>query len=164
MDDTPFEPKIIVFIVFLILGVLKNLFKKGGNNKGKKQPNAPTLDDNDPLAEFRRMIEEARQKAKEDELEPAGFDTPPPVEVREPITEFTAPQYNTTPISSATPVAVKAFPSTDSSSRKKRKKATNDLSISALLKNPSAARQAIILTEVLGKPKSLKRTSENYLN
>ncbi len=145
MDNLPFDPQIIIFIVFLALGFLKNVLEKGKGRQDTSQ--FPTEEEtrprrksraprNSPLGDFKRMIEDVQRKAtefKESRLQPeeeffTDFEEAPSLE------EHSVPDH------------VEDIEIQPQSA---------DLSLANLLRSPESARQAIILNEVLGKPKGL---------
>lgn len=146
MDNWPIEPRLIIFIVVALIGFLQNVLKKKPSQHETYDVPEP---DYDPLGEFRDLIEEARQKAESPEPAPA-----PVVIVSPPEPIHTAPEITKTAETEPSPTLnVSSKPKPEQQSRQPRQQKG---SIQKLLTSPGAARQAIILTEVLGKPKSLQ--------
>lgn len=173
MGNLPIEPQTIIFLVIFLISALSSLFKKikGGDKRSYEEqdyPQAPRHED--PMQEFKRMIEEARREAEAPSSPPPApqpSPQPAPKAVIPPKRSTTTPP----PIENPTPPPVSSEPPLEYKKTaapkakgflqsKKRKKATSskpqDLSLTELLRSPNAARQAIILKEVLGKPKGLQ--------
>jgi len=164
MDEFNIPPQAIIFAVIMIIGFVRNiLFKKGGNPTEEEHRHE---DPNDPMAEFRRMIEQAREEANENER----TSSPPPVIQRAPSPAprpQAPPKLVTTPPPPTSPPPVSVAPQITKapkpnpapfphSAQKRVKRTQNRNNLKALLDTPESARQAIILSEVLGKPKSLQ--------
>ncbi len=163
MDNLPLDPQAIIFIVVALIGFIHSTFFK--KKKKEEQPydqprpfEPTTAEDDDPLGDFRRMIQEARAEAEQKKApapvvaERAPQLVIPPVQ---PPEEPVATPYATTPVDLPAPRA-SAFPPSGSPKRKTTKKQPGELTINSLLSSPSASRKAIILTEVLGKPMGLR--------
>lgn len=185
------EPQVIIFIVVAVIGILRSLFSKKKQPQERetweeesweedsweeRNPEPQQKKAEGPLAEFRRMIEEAKAEAeaKYNPKEETPQQTPPQQTPQpsaqpsaHPPTLVVPPQVSlpqTIPEAVITPpLPTPAGPSITSHDQpvlptpsKKRKKKKSKTSVKDLLQSPSAAKQAIILTEVLGKPKSLR--------
>jgi len=165
MDNLPIDPQAIIFIVVALIGFIHSTFfkkKKEEQPYDQPRPFDPTsADDDDPLRDFRRMIEEARTEAKKTkEPEPVVTTEAPQLvipQTQEPKQEeaVVASPYTAAPVDLPAPQA-SAFPPSDTIQRKTKTRQTGELTIKSLLSSPSASRKAIILTEILGKPMGLR--------
>lgn len=165
MDSLPFDPQIIIFLVFLLIGATKNFLKKGKEKEDIHYPPyaEPQRSAPESLSDFKRMIEEAKAEVMErrgreenkalpepplDPLDSPSFRPSQPEPVVQPVAPPPARQSPERHSSSI-------FPSAAMASRG-QKVGRRQGSIGDLLRSPKAARQAIILTEVLGKPKGMR--------
>ncbi len=161
MDDLPINTQAIIFIVIAVIGFLQSVFK-GAKKK------APDEMERRPMDEYRRAVEEARRAAQE-RTQPA---TPVPdqPELAQPVVQE-QPVVQARPIE-AKPVLVRSIPAPPAVREPTRQpvertvkvskpviakvKKPNKGSVKTLLSSPAAAKKAIILTEILGKPKALR--------
>jgi|GEM_PF-6149880 len=162
-ENLPIEPQAIIFIVIVLIGFVRSVFFSKKKKKPQQQWEEEEWEEEnyqeeramDPMAEFRQMIEEAKAQAQESQTSPpqqqpsqtAKPQTPPPP----PKTTQPAPAQVTSNTHVTPP------PSRAKAAQKPIKKKTPKNSIKDLLSSPSAAKQAIILTEVLGKPKAYRK-------
>jgi len=168
------EPRIIFFIIILVIGAIRALASKAQKKNEQQERYTWTYDNmsdssqaqnqhDDPMHNFRAMIEEARREADQSvevvqtpDLPPP----PPPAPVVQTTSAYSTPAAPEPEILAYTPPSTtklqsQEFPNVQKS-KKNQKADSSDLSLKALLRSPAAARNAIILTEVLGKPKSLQ--------
>ena len=166
-DNLPIDSQFIIFLVIAVAGFIRSTFFKKKEEEHEEEYESaprPAHPQEDPMTEFRRMIEEAKREAQEQQQAPQPAPTPSEQSQQPPrVAKPEAPQPTTPPpVASFQPPVINAPAPKASSFPSSKKKVTrntsagSDLSLKALLKSPSAAKQAIILKEVLGKPKGLR--------
>lgn len=175
MDDIPFQA--IIIIVFLIVGAIRWVLE---NILGKK--NQPTQEhweeyDYEERADYAQpktnSLEDLYEEARREILDRQNRKAPEPEVVREKLNEYqepsSPPPLPSTPgkvrINQPAPVQKeekrptlteaqkKAAESFQQLSEKKTPTARSRSRVSELLSSPAAARDAIVLAEILGKPK-----------
>ena len=144
-------------LLYIILGVLYLIFTIIGRVAKKKQQPQPTNESQQPWS----LEDTLRDLAGYSEEQP---NTAPP-----PPTDWSDPQITyDTPISNPTPAKLERTPPTSSASNLSRpplktppkqskippSKSTTASKIASQLSNPESAQTAIILGEILGKPKA----------
>ncbi|MBT8044833.1 MAG: hypothetical protein KJO79_07775 [Verrucomicrobiae bacterium] len=156
------DGQVILLIIFVVISALKWLYEK---IKGE-QPHETPEELEDIYEDFR---EEIRQRQTEVQQPPAPPSPPPLPPSARPTQQVSAAstqqvaQAQSTPrfqrpkkrtLSAEEKAAAARFQQLSSGSRQRKSSPKN--SVRELLSNPLSTRQAIILTEILGKPKSLR--------
>lgn len=175
MED--FDFRAIVLIIFLVISALKWL---GQRMKGKatdqpledqsdnqrEKPSTNSLDD--IYQQYREQISN-RQKTITQEpgnQESAVRSSPPPMTqaatvIEEPVIKKSLVPPKTV-LTKAQKAAAQKFEQLSKKDKRKQKNNDNHASLRDLLTSPGSAKQAVILTEILGKPKSMQKSSYGY--
>lgn len=148
-------------IVMVLISAVSSFMGKG-NKKGELPPEEtgradmpPPRESNDPLDDFRRMIAEAREEAEKAANPQPPIPAPVPTPLARQVSSPPPPPVGFIPqVPKAPPLKPSSFPS-NADLKKKKARTRGDLSLNTLLRSPESARKAIILTEVLGKPKGV---------
>ena len=162
----PFEEidgRIIILIVFLLISAANWFLEKIKGNQKTEHEVSESFEE--LYDDFRDEIRQRQTKSRERRAEAhtpavpsppplpqAPFHSPPPAVVEHPKASTRKPQI--TQISAAQKAAASRFQSRFAP----KPKSTPPNFVRKMLANPQSARQAIVLTEILGKPKSLKGT------
>ena len=152
------EPNVIIVFVAVIIAGIKALLEKRAAEK-----NPPTEEDTSTEYEDLYEAYEAELEAQRQQLQISTQINPPPLPTPAPAPVYTPdptpaplPKVIAPTLSRAEEEALKRLESDSGPSRRK----TNNLSTKARLKahlaSPTAAREALLLAEVLGPPKAFK--------
>lgn len=168
--DIPTE---VISVLFLLLISLANWIKNRALEKKAEQE----LEEEDPMREviWRRQIGEPIDEPEFDESDFGEAEYrggPPPMPTRsirvdpEPVRvpvqtvePVTPPPVRTTVVSEKEAALASSFEQTVK--RKKVRKTSHRSEVDRLLRSPSAAKNAILLTEILGPPVALKSMPEH---
>ncbi len=145
------DGQVIVLIIFVLISAVKWLMEK---IRGE-QPLGTTEELEDIYEEFREEIRH-RQTATHQQPTPPPIPQAPPPATR-PAERFKKPRKPK--LSAEEKAALARYQQRTSGTR--THKPNSRTPIQNLLSTPNSARQAIILTEILGKPKSLHRSAAN---
>jgi len=153
-------PTEVISVLFLLLISLANWIKNRALEK--KQAQEFEEEEEDPM----RDVIWRRQMGEEYE-EPEFEEMPPPMPartiqvdpVREPVRQATPPPIRATVVSEKEAALATRFEKT--THLRKRRKTSHRSQIDRLLRSPSAAKDAILLTEILGPPVSLKSQNDH---
>ena len=160
--DIPAE---VISVLFLLLISLANWIK----NRALQKKQEEELEEEDPMREiiWRRQIGEP---VDEDVFEPVRDPVPPPMPSRSIRIDPRPPVVTVAPAPVKPPAmkvrqvsekeAALATKFEDSLGRKPRRRTSHRSEVDKLLRSPSAAKNAILLTEILGPPLALKSPSE----
>ncbi len=156
MEDI--DGRIIILILFVVISAIKWVIEK---MKGKgDQPHEVSESLEDIYENFREEIQQRQTTVQQEQpvhSPPPLPQSPPPVvqhaqHVQPQATQVSLPKKRTlTPEEQA---AAARFQQLSSGKRKRRN--SPKTSIRSLLSSPKAAQQAIVLSEILGKPKSMQ--------
>ena len=121
-----------------------------------QQNQAPQQEDEGGYEELYEAYE-AELNAQRQQLEiPVAAPPPLPTPVQAPAPTPQARKVVTPTLSAAEEAALERFNSRPDSSQRKRKSLSTKARVKAHLASPTAAREALILAEVLGPPKAFK--------
>jgi len=143
---------IIVFVAMIIAG-LKALIEK------RNQKNQPPQEEEDGGYEELYEAYEAELNAQRQQLEIPVAAPPPlptPAPAQDPTPAPQAPKVVTPALSAAEEAALERFNSRSDSPRRSKSSLSTKARVKAHLSSPTAAREALLLAEVLGPPKALK--------
>ena len=173
------DGRVILLILFVVISAVKWLIEKIQANDQAAEQEEPTDNLETLYDEYRDEIRQRQTKLEKKQ----ATQTPPPIPVqaptRPPVAAPAPPVYTqrqstsmgapvSTPVNMAQPApSFKPRQTTVSAEQKAAASRFEQLSsgkskqspqsyVRALLSNPQSTRQAIILTEILGKPKSLQ--------
>ena len=170
LAEFPIDPNaIVVFVMVVVAGIKALLEKKNGQNT-----EAPTPDEDedyyDPYAEYEAELrrQEREQEIREQQRPPVepkvitripsprAEVTPPPISVPE-VGQRTTPTIKTPVRPQLSPAEKAALENLNLVSRsKKRVHSSTKTRIRRHLASPTAAREALLLAEILGPPKALR--------
>ncbi len=149
------DPQVIIVFVAMIFAGLKALFEKIAESKRRKRGSPHIIEDY--VVDDQDYLEKLAQQRRE--LEIPNFEQPPPP----PLPEIKAPSgqaefFETAEPAIVTPPPVKAVPkpAMEIVSQKKPTFISTRKRLKQHLSSPTAAREALLLAEVLGRPKSLR--------
>lgn len=158
--NLPDNPQIYIVIAFMVIGGVRWILEQ--INGAGKQPDA-TEDEDDPYADSEDLYEEARREiiARQHQLPQPSAPPPIPIPlVVQPSTPSAPPlsdwnrSVKAPPLSATERVALAKFQvHPGASSRHTPQRRTTGSRIKTLLATPSSARDAILLSEILGPPK-----------
>lgn len=146
--------QIVILILFVVISAIKWAIEKFKGEHGTPPETSETLED--IYDNFREDILQRQTTVQQPTYSPPPIpQSPPPVQP----TQVALPQprpkkVQPTSLSAEEQAAAVRFQQLSSGQRKKRK--SPQASIHSLLSTPQSARQAIILQEILGKPKSMQ--------
>lgn len=156
LADLPFDTNIIVVLVAVIFAAIKAFIEKKNGTGQEEEINEEELY-REYEAELRRQQEAMGQQMPSVSREPE----PEPEPVPQPVVQTAAPVVsNPRPIrptlSAAEKQALENFKKLSSGSSRKRKVGPTRSRVIRHLSSPTAAREALVLSEVLGPPKGLR--------
>lgn len=169
LADLPFEPNVIIVLVLVVISAVKALIEKRQQKKLEDhQPSIDYYDDDEddglesinPLELYEAELQRQREVIAQESTPatpPPLQPTPPPL-TSAPAADTFLPYQQEKPIRpQLTEAEKKALENLQRSTpRKKRQTETTNNRVRKLLSSPTAAREALILSEVLAKPKSLR--------
>ena len=151
------DGRVIILILFVVISAVKWLIEKFKNQGEQPDEGSESLEDI-----YDNFREEIRQRQTTPQQQQATH-SPPPIPQSQPVVQHVQkpqptqvslpkkPKKRT--LSSEDQEAVARF---QQHSTRRRRQNRPQTSVHALLSNPHSTRQAIILTEILGKPKSMQ--------
>ncbi|MCP5535058.1 MAG: hypothetical protein H7A51_02360 [Akkermansiaceae bacterium] len=155
------DGRIIILILFVVVSAIKWLLEKV-KGKGEQQHGiSESLED--IYEEFREEIRQRQTTVQQPAPSPPPLPQAPPPLVQHPqhAQQRPQPQQVSLPkkaqvrqLTAEEKAAAARFQQLSSGKRRRRSKPQT--SVHALLSSPQSARQAIVLTEILGKPKSMQ--------
>ncbi|WP_411845404.1 hypothetical protein AAFN60_16935 [Roseibacillus persicicus] len=178
MDDFPFQ--LVVVIVFIVIGVIRWFLENVlGRKPGQQQPEHWEEYDYDERADTvqprSNSLEDLYEEARREILDRQNRNNPEPEVVQEKLNRTPPPLppvpgkariNRPEPVRPTPPKPPKPTVLTDAQKKaasdfqqlgKKAKQATRQKSrVKEILSTPSSARDAIVLAEILGKPKGLR--------
>ena len=144
---------IIVFVAMIIAG-LKALIEKR-NQQNQPPPQEEDQGDYEDLYEaYEAEIEAQRAQLQIPVAAPPPLPTPVPVQA--PASTPQPKKVVTPTLSAAEEEALERFNSRSDTPQRKKNKVSTKARVKAHLSSPTAAREALLLAEVLGPPKALK--------
>ena len=169
MED--FDFRVIVLILFLVVSALQwvgKRFKGNAQNPDSEEPQSSSSLA-DIYEQYREQIRDEQTTLQTERVQEVAKATPPPIP--QPSTPkaqpLAAPMQQS--FSSSKPQLTKAqreaaerFENLTKSGKQAQTTSDANATIRALLSSPSSAKQAVILTEILSKPKSMQRDSYGY--
>lgn len=167
LADLPVEPNVIIVLAMVIIGAVKALLEKaqkGRAEEAQHQEHQEHFEDNeayDPYQEYEAELE--RQRAQMDISLPPEMPkkaSPPPMPATSKPTPTPPPVSLAQPTRPTLTAAEKtALENLQLDSPRQRRAGAKSLSrnrLNTLLGSPTAARDALLLSEILGPPKALK--------
>ena len=156
LADLPIDPNVIIVFGAVIFAAIKAFLEK------RQQENAPPeqeYENNeeeypDLYQEYEAELERQRQAAEI--VIPPKLETPPPIPVAPPIIPSQVPKKPT--LSAAEKTALENFQ--NQNPRTRRSTSSTKSRVMKQLASPTAAREALLLAEILGPPKAM-RPEEN---
>jgi len=154
LAESDINPQVIIVFVAMILAGLKALYEKMQAAKQQQEPPIERqTDDYDPSLEYEEVLQRHREKLGIPEVV-RETTAPPPFPVEE---VFVQPPR----LKVAKPILTveerQALQNLNiPSNRRKRSEITTKSRLKAHLSSPTAAREALLLSEIFGPPKSMK--------
>ncbi len=187
MDDLPLQP--IVIIVFLIIGAIRWFIENAIKGKKQPPPPEHWEEyDNEERADTinprHGSLEDLYEEARREILDRQNRNTPEPATVQEQLQDYHTPsappplpetQHTPSPPTQPskkepqlrsvqrarlTKEEEQAIANFQKLGQKPNHKRASSFKIQELLSSPTAARDAIVLSEILGKPKSLQSEAQ----
>lgn len=154
-DFPEINPNAIIVVVAVIFAAIKALIERGQKKNESTPPYDPELEelDDDLYAEYEAELERQRQQLKI--RIPVPNATPPPLTTPPPL-RGSIPKPVLPVLSKA---EKKALENLNLTSRRRKKRSGEKSTKSRVylhLSSPTAAREALVLAEVLGPPKALQ--------
>ncbi|MEJ6572403.1 MAG: hypothetical protein QNL01_02615 [Akkermansiaceae bacterium] len=152
------DGRLIILILFVVISAIKWVIEK---MKGKgDQPHEVSESLEDIYEDFREEIRQRQTTVQQEQpvqSPPPIAQSPPPIvqhaqHTQPQAKQFSPPKKRT--LTSEEQAAAARFQQLSSGKRKRRN--SPKTSIRGLLSSPKAAQQAIVLSEILGKPKSMQ--------
>jgi len=159
LADLPIDPNVIIVFAMVIFAGIKALLEKVKGGEAGPEPHYEEDDDYlDPYAQYEAELE--RQRAEMGMELPPEEKTPPPIPVQRPSPPpivKSVPEKPARPtLSAAEQAALENFQRISSPSSRRRSKLSTKARVKKHLSSPTAAREALLLAEVLGPPNALK--------
>ncbi|MGJ8676178.1 MAG: hypothetical protein ACSHX0_01540 [Akkermansiaceae bacterium] len=179
MED--FDFRIVVMVLFVVISAIQWMgkkMKKGGSldlppsndsEYSEQSTNSGSLED--IYDQYREQIRKQQTNVEEEESTPIAIaSTPPPLPPErvkaEAMTHVQAPRFQSarqTQLTLEQKEAAARFEKNTIGSTQKRQKTSKDIiSVRELLSHPASAKKAVILTEILSTPKSMREDSYGY--
>lgn len=168
LADLPFEPNVIIVLILVVVSAVKAIIEKRQQKKLEEhQPYVDHYDDDDDdleninphelyeaeLQRQREVIEQQSTPTTPPPLQP----TPPPLKPEPAAVTFQSYQQEKPTRPQLTEAEKKALENLQlSTPREKRQTKNTNNRVRKLLSSPTAVREALVLSEILSKPKSLR--------
>lgn len=152
LADLPFNPNVIIVLAMVVIGAVKAFLERTQKNSGAEPPPLEEEDYVDPYELYEAELK--RQRADMELVLPVETYTPPPL----PVARTPKPVTRSVPARPKLSTAEKAaLENLNRRSPSKSKSSTpTKLRLQRHLSSPTAAREALLLSEILGPPKALK--------
>lgn len=153
--------RVIVLIIFLVVSAIQWLGKKMKGGASSEEGSGISESLEDIYEQYREEIRQQQTEVQEDiqvRSEPPPMPRVEPDMVDEPVTLDHFKLEKPT-LSEDEKLALEKFKQLNGNQKKVRRSSQAGLSIKELLANPQSAKQAVILTEILGQPKSMQTSS-----
>jgi len=156
LAEFPLDSNAIIVVVAVIFAAIKAFIEKKQKKEVEESPPIPENEEEeyDPYLEYEAELE--RQRREREIVLPVRVSTPPPL-----ITPPAVQVANKTPVRpKLSDAEKKALKNLNLNSHRQRKGTSRDQSTKSRvylhLSSPTAAREALVLAEVLGPPKAFK--------
>jgi type IV secretory pathway VirB10-like protein len=154
LADFPFDSNVIVVLIAVIFTAIKAFLERG---KAKEEE----FNEEELLEQYEAELRREQEAGEMNPpvLQPQSQDVPPPFPdfVEAPVVAKTAPAAPVRPtLSSAEQKALESFQLRSSGPRKRRASESTKSMVYRHLSSPTAAREALLLSEILGPPKAFK--------
>ncbi len=161
LAEFPFDSNVIVVLVAVIFAAIKAYLERGTKSDGEEGTAEEELLEQYE-AELRRqqMEREAREAAKKQRSAPPSTPFPPPVPetFSVPMTHRGAAKPIRPKLTAAEKKALENFQRRSRTSEKRQSTDSTKSRVHRHLSSPTAAREALVLAEVLGPPKAFKES------
>jgi hypothetical protein len=151
LADLPFDPNVVIVLAMVVIGAIKAFLERSQKNNGAEPPPLEEEEFVDPYDLYEAELK--RQRADMELSLPVKTQAPPLPIVRAP-----KPVTRSAPARPRlTAAEKKALENLKLRSPSKRKSSdSTKLRVQKHLSSPTAAREALLLAEILGPPKSLQ--------
>ncbi|MFT7173953.1 MAG: hypothetical protein ACI9NQ_002182 [Paracoccaceae bacterium] len=152
LADLPFNPNVVIVLAMVVIGAIKAFLERGQKNNGTEPPAREEEDYVDPYDLYEAELK--RQRADMELSLPVKTQAPPPI----PVARTPGPATRAAPVRpTLTAAERKALENLKQRSPSKQQSFTSTkLRVQKHLSSPTAAREALLLAEILGPPKSLQ--------
>ena len=159
LADLPIDPNVIIVFAMVIFAGIKALLEKAKGGESGPEPYSEEDDGYlDPYDQYEAELE--RQRAEMGMDLPSEKKTPPPLQTQPPpappIVQSVPAKPLQPTLSAAEKAALENFKRISSPSSKRRSTTSTKARVKRHLASPTAAREALLLAEVLGPPNALK--------